>query len=55
MSKKLIQDKKSKAAYEKPEVIHRQVMETIAGACSQTDPINGKVGGATDQCTFLSS
>jgi hypothetical protein len=31
-----------KKAYEKPAVIHRQVMETIAGACQISNGINGK-------------
>jgi hypothetical protein len=46
--------KKEKSAYEKPAVIHRQVMESVAGACSDADPINGKTG-VGDQCTQISS
>jgi hypothetical protein len=43
-----------KEAYEKPAVIHRQVMESIAGACSDSDPVNGKTGTG-DNCTVLNS
>lgn len=31
-----------KKAYEKPAVIHRQVMESVAGACQQAAGVNGK-------------
>lgn len=37
--KKVMSQKK---AYEKPAVIHRQVMESVAGACQQTGGVNGK-------------
>lgn len=47
-------DKKEKQPYEKPAVVHRQVMESIAGACSDTDPTNGKTGTG-DTCTFTQS
>ena len=43
-----------KMTYEKPAIIHRQVMESIAGACSDQDPVNGKTG-VDDTCTFLNS
>jgi len=35
-----------KKAYEKPAVIHRQVMESVAGACQQTAGVNGKADTA---------
>jgi hypothetical protein len=41
-----------KKAYAKPAVIHRQVMESVAGACEATDPINGK---ADNTCQQLNS
>jgi hypothetical protein len=37
--KKVMSQKK---AYEKPAVIHRQVMESVAGACQVTYGTNGK-------------
>lgn len=37
--KKVMSQKK---AYEKPAVIHRQVMESVAGACQITYGTNGK-------------
>jgi hypothetical protein len=41
--------------YEKPEVVHRQKLETLAqGACVDADPINGKTGTG-DTCTFINS
>jgi len=43
-----------KMTYEKPAVIHRQVMESIAGACSDADPTNGKTGDG-DLCTTTNS
>jgi hypothetical protein len=43
-----------KATYEKPAVIHRQLMESVAGTCDATDPTNGKTG-TNDDCTYLSS
>lgn len=46
--------KKDKKTYEKPAVIHRQVMESVAGACSEQDPTNGKTGSG-DLCTITSS
>ena len=46
--------KNEKLAYEKPAVIYRQVMESVAGACSETDPTNGKTGSG-DNCTFTQS
>ena len=33
-----------KQTYQKPAIIHRQVMESIAGACQANDPTNGKDG-----------
>lgn len=42
-----------KMTYEKPAVIHRQVMESIAGACEENDPVNGKMGGT--ECTVINS
>lgn len=41
-----------KKTYEKPQIVHRQVLEAIAGVCQQSDPINGKAG--TD-CTVINS
>lgn len=40
-----------KKAYEKPAVIHRQVMESVAGACQQTGGVDGKADAAC-QITF---
>lgn len=50
VAKKQVQKK----PYEKPAVIHRQKMESVAGACEAGDPINGKTG-AGDACTAVSS
>ncbi len=47
-------EEKQKKTYTKPAVIHRQVMESIAGACDAADPINGKTGSG-DPCTAVSS
>jgi hypothetical protein len=41
-----------KKTYEKPAVVHREPMETIAGTCDGSDPVNGKTGVA-DQCTMI--
>lgn len=41
-----------KKAYAKPAVIHRQVMESVAGACESQDPSNGK---ADNNCTVINS
>lgn len=41
-----------KKAYEKPAVIHRQVMESVAGACQVSGGVNGKAGAP---CTVISS
>lgn len=43
-----------KTGYEKPAIVHRQVMESVAGACSVQDPTNGKTGSG-DTCTVTSS
>lgn len=47
--KKVMSQKK---AYEKPAVIHRQVMESVAGACQVTGGVNGKADAA---CTVTFS
>ena len=47
-------DPNEKAPYEKPEVIHRELLESIAGTCDAADPINGKTGTG-DDCTTISS
>jgi hypothetical protein len=44
----------NKVAYEKPAIVHRELMESIAGACDSAEPVVGKTGTA-DQCTFLNS
>ncbi|HET6444174.1 MAG TPA: hypothetical protein VFI27_06285 [candidate division Zixibacteria bacterium] len=44
----------NKSVYEKPAIIHRELMESIAGTCDSSDPVNGKTG-TDDNCTFLSS
>ena len=31
-----------KLTYEKPAIIHRELMESIAGTCDLADPVNGK-------------
>ncbi|MGH2536908.1 MAG: hypothetical protein ACRDHL_05920 [Candidatus Promineifilaceae bacterium] len=43
-----------KRPYEKPAVVHREVLESIAGTCDTSDPVNGKTG-TDDACTVLSS
>jgi hypothetical protein len=43
-----------KKSYEKPAVIHRELMESIAGTCDTQDPVNGKTGTG-DTCTVASS
>jgi len=35
----------AKKTYEKPAIVHRQILESIAGACPVADPTNGKTGG----------
>jgi hypothetical protein len=45
-------DQIEKKPYEKPQVVHRQPLEGIAGACDATDPVNGKAGAP---CSFLQS
>lgn len=42
-----------KKEYEKPAVIYTQVMESIAGACNETDA-NGKTGNG-DSCQTTNS
>jgi hypothetical protein len=44
----------NKSVYEKPAVIHRELMESIAGTCDSQDPVNGKTG-VDDNCTITSS
>lgn len=43
-----------KKTYERPAVIHRELMESIAGVCDTQDPVNGKTGTG-DTCTTTSS
>jgi hypothetical protein len=43
-----------KMPYEKPAVVHRELMESIAGMCDSQDPVNGKTG-AGDNCTVTNS
>jgi hypothetical protein len=43
---------KEKKPYEKPQIVHRQVLEAIAGACQASDPVNGKAGAP---CTTINS
>ena len=43
-----------KQPYQKPAVVHRELMESIAGTCDTNDPVNGKVGTG-DNCTVTSS
>lgn len=43
-----------KLPYEKPAVVHRELMESIAGTCDSTDPVNGKTG-VGDNCTVANS
>jgi hypothetical protein len=47
-------DSTPKQSYEKPAVIHRELMESIAGTCDTSDPVNGKTGTG-DTCTNLQS
>ena len=44
----------NKSTYEKPAIIHRELMESVAGTCDSADPVNGKTGTG-DTCTTLSS
>ncbi len=42
---------KTRRPYEKPAVVHREMMEAIAGLCDATgDPVNAKTG-VGDGCT----
>ena len=52
MSKEIKQTQEKKA-YEKPAVIYRQVLETVANACDEAGA-NGKTG-INDLCTVLNS
>jgi hypothetical protein len=52
MSQNHVSDEKK--VYEKPAVVHRQLMESIAGTCDAQDPVNGKTGTG-DNCTNTSS
>jgi hypothetical protein len=33
-----------KLPYQKPSVVHRELMESIAGTCDTNEPVNGKTG-----------
>jgi hypothetical protein len=44
----------AKKEYEKPAVIYTQVMESVAGACNETDA-NGKTGEGGDNCQVANS
>jgi hypothetical protein len=44
----------NKSVYEKPAIIHRELMESIAGTCDSTEPVVGKTG-VEDECQFLNS
>jgi hypothetical protein len=44
----------NKSVYVKPAVIHRELMESIAGTCDSQDPVNGKTG-VEDECTISQS
>jgi hypothetical protein len=48
------QNSEAKMVYEKPAVIHRQLMESVAGTCDAANPTNGKTGEG-DPCTIVSS
>jgi hypothetical protein len=53
--KKKLPDQQSRKPYEKPAVVHRAILEAIAGACAKyPEPVNGKVGTG-DNCTLLYS
>jgi hypothetical protein len=41
-----------KKTYEKPQIVHRQPLEGIAGACDISNPLNGKAGAP---CTLINS
>lgn len=43
-----------KLPYEKPAIVHSEVLESIAGVCDTEDPVNGKTG-VGDTCTVVSS
>jgi len=44
--------RREKKTYEKPQIVHRQMLEAMAGVCQQSDPINGKAGAG---CTVINS
>jgi hypothetical protein len=43
-----------KLPYEKPAVIHRELMESIAGTCDANDTVNGNTGSG-ENCTTTKS
>ena len=40
--------------YEKPAILHRELIESIAGLCESGNPINAKTG-VGDPCTVIGS
>jgi hypothetical protein len=44
----------SRQPYEKPTIVHRERLESIAGDCQTTHQVNGKTGEG-DNCTFIGS
>ena len=44
----------NKPTYEKPAVIHRELMESVAGTCDAEQPVVGKTG-TDDECSFTNS
>jgi hypothetical protein len=49
-----MKNESEKKQYEKPAIIYTQPMESVAGACTTDDPVNGKTG-SDDLCTMISS
>ena len=50
MPKNHILQNRERMAYEKPAVVYRELLESIAGTCDTNDPVNGKTGSG-DNCT----
>jgi hypothetical protein len=52
--KNFIPGREERLAYEKPAIVHRELLESIAGTCDTSDPVNGKTGSG-DNCTTANS
>jgi len=47
-------DNSIRKPYEKPAILHRELIESIAGLCEPGNPINAKTG-IGDPCTVIGS